>query len=148
MIAAWIAGIELEPDLQYSIPLHPVDTGLMLWAVLIGAPFGAAGYAFAQWTSKCALKAAKGSSRIWKSILSFCHSRRPIDDASAALDNGKGPAELAFSDDPPIGLAATLIVAKILCVTVVLRLGAKGGLLTPGFALPWPCSGRRSRAAF
>ncbi len=134
-IASWIARMKLGADLQYSTPAYVVDTNLVLWAAIIGAPFGAAGYAFAQWTSKCALKAAAGASRIWKSILSFAVVGLLATAFPQLLGNGKGPAELAFVGNLPTSLAAIIIVAKVFCVTLVLRAGAKGGLLTPGFSL-------------
>ena len=134
-LAAWIARIELGEDLQYSIPSYSVDKSLMVWAILLGSPFGAAGFAFARWTSRCALNAPAGTDRIWKSLLAFGLVGVLSIGLPQLLGNGKGPAELAFSDHLPTGLAATLIAVKILCVSLVLRAGARGGLLTPGFSL-------------
>jgi H+/Cl- antiporter ClcA len=51
------------------------------------------------------------------------------------LGNGKGLAELAFTDNLTLGLAVPLVLAKLLSVTIVLRAGARGGLLTPGLSI-------------
>jgi H+/Cl- antiporter ClcA len=50
------------------------------------------------------------------------------------LGNGKGPASLGFDGTLTVGLAATLLVLKVLIEAGSLRAGAEGGLLTPGLA--------------
>lgn len=50
------------------------------------------------------------------------------------LGNGKTPAQLGFSNELTIGLAATLLVIKVAITTSSLRAGAQGGLLTPGMS--------------
>ncbi len=50
------------------------------------------------------------------------------------LGNGKGPAQLGFDNELTIGLAALLLLVKVLITTSSLRAGAEGGLLTPGLA--------------
>uniref|UniRef100_UPI001654A1E6 chloride channel protein n=1 Tax=Enterobacter agglomerans TaxID=549 RepID=UPI001654A1E6 len=50
------------------------------------------------------------------------------------LGNGKGPASLGFDGTLTIGLAAVLLVLKVLIEAGSLRAGAEGGLLTPGLA--------------
>jgi len=134
-VAASLARTELGNDLQYSVPEYIVDGELILWAALIGVPFGAAGFAFGQWISKCSAKADNGASRIWKSLLSFSMVGLVATVLPQLLGNGKGPAQLAFANHLPLSLAAIIIAAKLLCLTLVLRSGAKGGLLTPGFSL-------------
>lgn len=50
------------------------------------------------------------------------------------LGNGKGPAQLGFDNELTIGLAAILLLVKVLITASSLRAGAEGGLLTPGLA--------------
>ncbi len=49
--------------------------------------------------------------------------------------NGKGPTQLGFDDALTIGLAAILLLLKLLAIMGSLRAGAEGGLLTPGLTI-------------
>lgn len=55
-------------------------------------------------------------------------------DTILSLGNGKGPAQLGFDNELTIGLAAVLLVVKVLITASSLRAGAEGGLLTPALA--------------
>ncbi|MBZ9601407.1 chloride channel protein [Phyllobacterium chamaecytisi] len=133
--AAWVARAALGADPQYSIPAYGVDEPLVLWSLAFGPLLGAAGYAFSRWTEKCTRAAPLKISQVWKSALAFLIVGIISTVLPQLLGNGKGPAELAFSDNLSPGLALLLIVAKLLSLTLVLRAGARGGLLTPGFSL-------------
>ena len=134
-LAAWLARTELGPNLQYSIQSFEFDQGLFLWAVIIGPVIGTIGFAFSRWTKRCEAQASTGVDQVWKSVLAFAAVGLISTALPALLGNGKGPAELAFTGGLTATLAAVVITAKVVCITLVLRAGARGGLLTPGFSL-------------
>jgi H+/Cl- antiporter ClcA len=51
------------------------------------------------------------------------------------LGNGKGLAQVGFDSELPLGLAAALVLLRLLVILGALRAGAAGGLLTPGMSL-------------
>jgi len=51
------------------------------------------------------------------------------------LGNGKSLAQAGFEGDLSVALAAALLLLRLIVITGVLRAGAAGGLLTPGFSI-------------
>ena len=51
------------------------------------------------------------------------------------LGNGKSLVEAGFENDIGLGLAAILLLLRLVVVVGALRAGAAGGLLTPGLAM-------------
>nr|WP_233272837.1 chloride channel protein [Paraburkholderia acidisoli] len=133
-IAAVVAWIGLGDEQQYHVPAYAINAQLVVWSVLCGPLFGAAAHGFARLTSR----ARSASPKDWRlplySLVNFAGIGVLAIGFPQLLGNGKGPAGLSFDDDLGIGLAATLLVLRVLITTTTLRAGAKGGLLTPGLA--------------
>ncbi len=133
-IGAVIAWIGLGDEQQYHVPAYTINAQLVVCSVLCGPLFGAAAHFFTRVTSR----ARDASPKDWRlplySLVNFAAIGVLAMWFPQLLGNGKGPAGLSFDDNLGIGLAATLLVLKVLITTTTLRAGAKGGLLTPGLA--------------
>ncbi|WP_240161229.1 chloride channel protein [Burkholderia sp. Ax-1719] len=131
-IAAVVAWIGLGDEQQYHVPAYTINAQLVVWSVLCGPLFGAAAHGFTRVTNR----ARDASPKDWRlpvySVLNFAAIGVLAIWFPQLLGNGKGPAGLSFDDSLGVGLAATLLVLKVLITTTSLRAGAKGGLLTPG----------------
>jgi len=130
-IAAIVAWIGLGNESQYVVPTFDISASLVVWSTLCGPLFGLAAYGFHEVT-KWARDAAP---KDWKlpviSIVNFMLIGVLAIWYPQLLGNGKGPAGLSFDDNLTIGLAATLLVLKVVITASSLRSGAQGGLLTP-----------------
>jgi H+/Cl- antiporter ClcA len=133
-LAAVVAWIGLGNEHQYTIPHLQITLPLVVWAVLCGPLFGCAAWAFCELTKRARAKAPKK----WPLPLITMIVFVLIGVVSAYYPqipgNGKGAAALSFDYQLTAGLAATLLVFKILTVVGSLRAGAEGGLLTPALA--------------
>lgn len=134
-IAAVVAWIGLGNALQYEVPRFSISASLAVWAVVFGPLFGLMGY----WFSRLTMAARQRAPRDWRLLPSCLAMFGAIGLASMAypelLGNGKGPAQLGFDAEVGIGLAATLLLLKLLATAGSLRAGAEGGLLTPSIAI-------------
>lgn len=133
-IAAVVAWIGLGDEQQYHVPAYAINAQLVVWSVLCGPIFGAAAHGFSRVTSR----ARDASPKDWRlplyAVINFAGIGVLAIWFPQLLGNGKGPAGLSFDNDLGIGLAAVLLVLRVLITTTTLRAGAKGGLLTPGLA--------------
>jgi H+/Cl- antiporter ClcA len=133
-IAAVVAWIGLGDEQQYHVPNYTINAQLVVFSVLCGPIFGAAAHGFTRLTGR----ARDASPKDWRlplySLVNFTAIGLLAIWFPQLLGNGKGPAGLSFDDNLGIGLAAVLLVLKVLVTTTSLRAGAKGGLLTPGLA--------------
>ncbi|QWW72557.1 chloride channel protein [Rhizobium sp. WYJ-E13] len=134
-VAARVAAFGLGTETQYSLPMTIAQNSLLVLASITGPLIGACGLLFKRWTDRCSSRAASGFRQMIYSLIAFSSVGALSMALPQLLGNGKGPAELAFSDDLTISLALILIATKIVSITIVLRAGARGGLLTPGFSL-------------
>ncbi|MGY4495075.1 chloride channel protein [Pseudomonas sp. TE3610] len=133
-IGASVAWIGLGAEAQYTVPAFVVSPDLMTWAVLCGPLFGLAAYGFVRLTGAARERAARGWQLPVLSLLNFMLIGCLAIYLPQVLGNGKGPAQLGFDDQLTIGLAALLLVAKLVITSSTLRAGAEGGLLTPALA--------------
>jgi H+/Cl- antiporter ClcA len=133
-IAAVVAWIGLGDEQQYHVPSYTINAQLVVWSVLCGPLFGAAAHGFTRVTSRARSAAPKDWRLPLYALVNFTAIGLLAIWFPQLLGNGKGPAGLSFTDDLGIGLAATLLVLKVLVTTTTLRAGANGGLLTPGLA--------------
>lgn len=133
-IAAVIAWIGLGDEQQYHVPNYTINAQLVVFSALCGPLFGAAAHGFARLTSRARDAAPKDWRLPLYSLANFTALGVLAIWLPQLLGNGKGPAGLSFDDNLGVGLAATLLVLKVLITTTSLRAGAKGGLLTPGLA--------------
>ncbi|WP_084170183.1 chloride channel protein [Paraburkholderia ferrariae] len=134
-IAAVVAWIGLGDERQYHVPFYTINAQLVVFSVLCGPFFGAAAHGFSRMTGR----ARDASPKDWRlplySLANFTGIGLLAIWFPQLPGNGKGPAGLSFNDDLGIGLAAALLVLKLLTTTTSLRAGVKGGLLTPGIAI-------------
>jgi H+/Cl- antiporter ClcA len=131
-IGAWVASLALGDESQYHLPSLAVSGALTVWAVLAGPVFGVAAYLFTRWTTFARSHAARGVSLPVLCVLNFAAIGVLSIAFAPLLGNGKGAAELGFSNDLTIAMAAILLVLRVLITLGTLRAGAEGGLLTPG----------------
>ncbi|KVF78375.1 chloride channel protein [Burkholderia sp. FL-7-2-10-S1-D7] len=133
-IAAAVAWIGLGNEHQYTVPSFVLSTPLVVWSIVCGPLFGFAAYGFVRLTTRARADAPKGRLLPVLSLVNFAAIGVLAMWFPQLLGNGKGPASLGFDGTLTIGLAATLLVLKVLIEAGSLRAGAEGGLLTPGLA--------------
>jgi H+/Cl- antiporter ClcA len=135
-LAAFVARIGLGNEVMYAIPAFSVSTGLVLFAVVAGPLVGVAAYGFKRLTDKASAAAPRGG---WLmpvlSVLNFAAIGVLASHFPQLLGNGKSAVQLGFGSELTLGLAAALLVLRVVVTTSSLRVGAHGGLLTPGLAV-------------
>ncbi|WP_175886888.1 chloride channel protein [Burkholderia contaminans] len=133
-IAAAVAWIGLGNEHQYTVPPFVLSTPLVMWSIVCGPLFGLAAYGFVRLTTQARANAPKDWRLPVLALLNFAVIGVLAMRFPQLLGNGKGPASLGFDGTLTIGLAAALLVLKVLIEAGSLRAGAEGGLLTPGLA--------------
>ena len=134
-IAAWTATLGLGEESQYHFTSDILPHSFLWWAIIAGPILGAGAWLFRKATSTARL----GVRSNWQmpvfcllafsllAVLSLYFPQLP--------GNGKGPMQLALSDELGFPRAAMLMALKMVVILAVLRGGAEGGLLTPGLAV-------------
>ena len=134
-IAAWTATLGLGEESQYHFTSDSLPHSFLWWAIIAGPILGAGAWLFRKATST----ARSGVRSNWQmpvfcllafsllAVLSLYFPQLP--------GNGKGPMQLALSDELGFPGAAMLLALKMVVILAVLRGGAEGGLLTPGLAV-------------
>lgn len=134
-IAAWTATLGLGEESQYHFTSDILPHSFLWWAIIAGPILGAGAWLFRKATST----ARSGVRSNWQmpvfcllafSLLAVLRLYFP-----QLPGNGKGPMQLALSDDLGFPGAAMLLALKMVVILAVLRGGAEGGLLTPGLAV-------------
>ncbi|ASL42555.1 H(+)/Cl(-) exchange transporter ClcA [Burkholderia sp. AD24] len=133
-VAALVAQAGLGNEHQYLVPSLTLSASLVAWSVVCGPIFGAAAWGFTELTKRSRAAAPKDWRLPVLSLLNFAIIGVLAMHFPQLLGNGKGPAGLAFDGGLTIGLAAMLLVLKVVITVSSLRAGAEGGLLTPGLA--------------
>lgn len=133
-IAAVVAWIGLGNEHQYTVPAFVLSTPLVAWSIVCGPLFGFAAYGFVRLTTRARANAPKDWRLPVLALVNFAAIGMLAMRFPQLLGNGKGPASLGFDGTLTIGLAAALLVLKVLIEAGSLRAGAEGGLLTPGLA--------------
>ncbi|CAG9241042.1 Chloride channel protein [Burkholderia diffusa] len=133
-IAAAVAWIGLGNEHQYTVPAFALSAPLVAWSIVCGPLFGFAAYGFVRLTTRARADAPKGRLLPVLALVNFAVIGVLAMWFPELLGNGKGPASLGFDGTLTIGVAATLLVLKVLIEAGSLRAGAEGGLLTPGLA--------------
>ena len=133
-IAAMVAWIGLGNEHQYTVSPLMLSTPLVVWSALCGPIFGVAAWGFTQLTTRARAQAPKDWRLPVLALLNFAIIGALAIVFPQLLGNGKGPAGLSFNSELTIGLAAVLLVLKVVITAGSLRAGAEGGLLTPGLA--------------
>lgn len=133
--AATVARSGLGGELQYTVPPYPVTTTLMVTSLAIGPFFGGLGLIFRRVLDKVSANAVPSLWGVVRSVGAFAIIGAFATNYPTVLGNGKGPAELAFTQHIVPLAALCLLGIKIAAIVLSLRVGAKGGLLTPGLAV-------------
>ncbi|RQS36335.1 chloride channel protein [Burkholderia sp. Bp8992] len=133
-IAAVVAWIGLGNEHQYTVPAFVLSTPLVAWSIVCGPLFGFAAYGFVRLTTRARADAPKDWRLPVFALVNFAVIGVLAMRFPQLLGNGKGPASLGFDGTLTIGVAAALLVLKVLIEAGSLRAGAEGGLLTPGLA--------------
>jgi len=135
VIAAMVAWIGLGNAAQYSLPHLASSPSLIVWSIVTGPFFGLAAHWFVRAAGATHRRAPQG----WR-LVPWCAAVFPLIGLISVtfpqiLGNGKGLAQAGFDSDLGLGLAAALLLLKVLVILAALRAGASGGLLTPGLAV-------------
>jgi len=134
-IGASVAWLGLGAESQYVLPQLPLSASLIAFAVLSGPLFGIAAQGFVRLTGHARKHAARGWHLPLLALLNFTLIGCLAIALPQILGNGKGPAQLGFDSELSVGLAAVLLLVKLLITSSTLRAGAEGGLLTPALAI-------------
>ncbi len=135
VLGAYVATFGLGNESQYHFSAPAADTPLIIWAIVTSPLFGYAAHLFRRYTGH----ARKGIKTNWQmpvlcllsfgltGILSLWFPQLP--------GNGKGPTQLALWGELTGLLPVMLLLLKLVLIWAVLRAGAEGGVLTPGFTV-------------
>lgn len=120
---------------QYAIGTMAVTAPVMLWALCAGPVVGVAAHGAKRMMAVVQNRAAKGVSRIGWCLVVF-----PLLGVLTCFypqlpGNGRGPMQLALSDQMGVQTAAVVLVLKLVVIMGAVRAGAAGGLLTPSLAM-------------
>ena len=136
VLGAVVARLGLGNHATYAVPVFAVSRGLLLFAVVAGPVIGVCAYGFKRLTDKAKAAAPhEGWQLIALSVLNFTAIGLLAVRFPQLLGNGKSAVQLGLGDDLTVGLAASLLVLRVVITTSSLRVGAYGGLLTPGLAV-------------
>lgn len=131
-LAAVIAWAGLGDEQQYHISVMQLSYSLVAWSVLIGPIIGVAAFYFVKITAAAKKAAPKDAKLIPLALINFLLIGVLAIPYPELLGNGKEPLQLGFDGSLTIQLVATLLVIRFFITVTSLRVGAKGGLLTPG----------------
>jgi H+/Cl- antiporter ClcA len=135
VIASTIAWIGLGNITQYAVPPLAISWSLVAASVITGPVFGLAAHGFRRMTDVVTSRAAHGRAMIPLCLAAYLAIGLISTRFPQLPGNGKGPSQLGFDGDLTSGLAACLLVLKLFAVTVALRVGAAGGVLTPSLTM-------------
>ena len=134
-VAALVASFGLGTGSQYHFSAPTADTTLIVWAIVTSPIFGYAAHLFRRYTAH----ARKGIKTNWQMpvlcLVSFGLTGLLSVWFPQLPGNGKGPTQLALHGDLQGMLPVLLLLFKLVLVWGVLRAGAEGGVLTPGFTV-------------
>lgn len=133
-LATLVARVAVPDAPAYRLPELPFTGALLVWAVLVGPLVGACAYGFSRLMAAASAGAPRGNAMLVTAPAAFLCLGLLAVPFPQLLGNGKSPAEVAFTAQPSLALAAVLLVLRTAVVALCLRAGAHGGLLTPSFA--------------
>lgn len=131
-LAAVIAWSGLGNEHQYHIGEIMLSYSLVIWAVLVGPIIGCAAFFFVKTIQAAQAKAPKDYRLIPLALLNFLLIGLLAIPLPELLGNGKEPLQLGFDGALSVKLVALLLIVRFIITLTSLRVGAKGGLLTPG----------------
>ncbi|MCW8445064.1 chloride channel protein [Fluoribacter gormanii] len=134
-IAVVISWIGLGNQSLYHIPVLILDSSIVIWAILAGPIFGFSAYWFKEITNRAQSRAPRN----WKIIISCLFNFFIIGLLAIyfpeILGNGRSAAQLGFDGNMlGLGIAAAILILRLLIVCTSIQAGAAGGILTPSLA--------------
>lgn len=135
VIASTIAWLGLGDVSQYAVPPLEINGPLIAASIVAGPVFGVAAYVFRVIIRLATSHAEHNWKMVPRSLVVFLVIGLLATQFPQLPGNGKGPSQLGFDGDLSGGLAAGLLVLKLLAVAASLRVGAAGGVLTPSLTL-------------
>lgn len=133
-IAASVAWLGLGAEPMYVVAHFPLTPTLIAWSLVSGPLFGLAAYGFVRLTTVARRHVVRNALLPVLSLINFVIIGGLAIGLPALLGNGKGAAQLGFDSAVTITAAAVLLVFKVAITTSSIRVGAGGGLLTPGLS--------------
>ncbi len=133
-IAASVAWLGLGAEPMYVVAHFPLTPTLIAWSLVSGPLFGLAAYGFVRLTTAARRHVVRNALLPVLSLINFVIIGGLAIGLPALLGNGKGAAQLGFDSAVTITAAAVLLVFKVAITTSSIRVGAGGGLLTPGLS--------------
>ena len=134
-IAAWTATLGLGEESQYHFTSDILPHSFLWWAIISGPILGAGAWLFRKATSTARSHVQSNWQMPVFCLLAFSLLAALSLYFPPLPGNGKGPMQLALSDELGFPGAAMLLALKMVVILAVLRGGAEGGLLTPGLAV-------------
>jgi len=135
VIGSTIAWVGLGDVSQYVVPPLAINLPLVAASIVAGPVFGLAAYGFRVITKQATTHATHGWKMVPWSFAVFLAIGLAATQFPQLPGNGKGPLQLGFDGDLATGLAASLLVLKVLAIAATLRVGAAGGVLTPSLTI-------------
>lgn len=133
-VATAVARVVVPDQPVYQLPELAFSGSLLIWSLLVGPLVGGCAYGFSRLSSAAARRAPRDAAVLLTAPAAFLCVGLLAVPFPELLGNGKAPAEVAFTTQPALALAAVLLLLRMLIVPLCLRSGAYGGLLTPSFA--------------
>lgn len=134
-IAAYTAKLGLGAEHQYHLPDSlSVTSGLLLWSLITGPVFGIAAYYFVRITNHAKRNAQRNVKVIYLCLINYAILGIMVIYLPELAGNGKSVAQISFTGNMSIFFALLLLGCKVAIEWGSLRVGAQGGLLTPGLA--------------
>ena len=134
-IAAWTATLGLGEESQYHFTSDILPHSFLWWAIIAGPILGVGAWLFRKATSTARSRVRSNWQMPVFCLLAFSLLAVLSLYFPQLPGNGKGPMQLALSDELGFPGAAMLLALKMVVILAVLRGGAEGGLLTPGLAV-------------
>lgn len=133
-IAVAVAWSGLGHHAVYTVPDYPLDARLIVWSIAAGPLIGLAAHGFRLATDQARARAPRDGRLLLLSPIQFAIVGLLAIPFPQLLGNGRAPAQLGFTGELGIGLAAALLALRIAITVSSFRAGADGGRLTPNLS--------------
>ncbi|MFJ5549090.1 chloride channel protein [Streptomyces sp. NPDC093225] len=133
-LATVISWAALPDEPAFHLTRLTVGASLVVWSAVAGPLIGLCAHLFSRACARAGRSAPRGRMLLLTAPAAFVLIGLLAIPYPQLLGNGKGPAEVAFTTQPALGLTAVLLALRTLVVLLTLRAGARGGLLTPSVA--------------
>lgn len=116
---------------QFHLPPYTLSYSLLVWSIIIGPIFGVSAY----WFNYVNHTLSKKITPNWQvpifCLISFTLVGIVSIPFPSLPGNGRGLAQIGFDYSMSLGMIGLLLLLRLLITWLVLRAGARGGILTP-----------------